>query len=196
MISKLFVRSRRFALKAVIVVGTFALCAGLATAATTISGTGVSGNGPLVIDGASTIAIGSSTATGVTIGNGNATTSFGGSVSIENMLPGQIVTGGPTIQGYPDFIWHETPTGVGQRGLQIGSPEPDLSVADGNASAISVVSQGSPIRENTVLATDGPRFIAEPHYFSAGTLQSPSTPTGDDSVSWNSDNVVYYDATW
>jgi len=54
MISKLFVRSRRFALKAVIVIVALTLCAGLATAATTIS-TDIQTGGTLSVTGTSTL---------------------------------------------------------------------------------------------------------------------------------------------
>ena len=84
MISKLFAEARRFALKAFIVVGALTLCAGLATAATTISGTGVSSDGPLVIDGANSISIGTSTATAITIGKSGLTLSSPGTIAIGN----------------------------------------------------------------------------------------------------------------
>jgi hypothetical protein len=53
MISQLFADTRRFALRASIVVGAFALCAGLATAATTIS-TNIQTDGMLSVTSTST----------------------------------------------------------------------------------------------------------------------------------------------
>ncbi len=53
--------------------------ASIASAALTFSGTGVSGDSGVAIDGASTISIGASTATGVTIGRSGQTATFNGS---------------------------------------------------------------------------------------------------------------------
>ena len=119
MISKVinrFARAFTFGL-----IGSFGILAGatLAIAATTISGTGVSGDGPLVIDGASTIAIGTSTAAGITIGNPNATTTLlspslqylniplGGMLNIAN--DDGITPDDPTNL----FLLHATQTGNG-----------------------------------------------------------------------------------
>lgn len=68
-----------------IVFGVLALTAGPAFAALTFSGTSISGDtSGIVIDTPSTISIGASTATGITMGNGNATTSLFGNLTIGN----------------------------------------------------------------------------------------------------------------
>lgn len=54
----------------------------LANASLMFSGTTISGDGSVVIDGANTISIGTSTATGITIGRSGATTTFPGNVVI------------------------------------------------------------------------------------------------------------------
>src|SRR6202158_3500753 len=74
-----------------IIVGVLALTAGPALAALTFSGTSIAGDGAVAIDSSSTISIGTSTATGVTIGNAS------GIVS----LPGPLVIGASTLVGSP-----------------------------------------------------------------------------------------------
>src|ERR1019366_5612614 len=65
-----------------ITVGVLALSAGPALAALTFSGTSISGDGAVVIDSSSTISIGTSTATGITIGKSGSTTTFPGSIAV------------------------------------------------------------------------------------------------------------------
>jgi hypothetical protein len=57
-------------------------------AALTFSGTTVSGNGSVIIDGAGDLSIGTSTSTGITIGRNGATTTFPGNVVINGSLLG------------------------------------------------------------------------------------------------------------
>jgi hypothetical protein len=84
-----------------IVVGVLALTAGPALAALTFSGASIIGDGAIVIDGPSTISIGTSTATGVTIGNGSSTTYFPGNVGIGTTTPSRLlsVNGDAAITG-------------------------------------------------------------------------------------------------
>jgi hypothetical protein len=65
-----------------IILGVLGLTAGPAFAALTFSGTSIQGNGAVVIDSSSTMSIGTSTATGVTIGNGSSTVLFPGTLQI------------------------------------------------------------------------------------------------------------------
>jgi hypothetical protein len=63
-----------------IIVGVLAITAGPAFAALTFSGTGITGDSSgVVIDSSSTISIGTSTATGINIGNGSSTVDISGS---------------------------------------------------------------------------------------------------------------------
>ena len=73
-----------------IIVGVLALTAGPAFAALTFSGTGITGDGAVVIDSPSTISIGTSTATGINIGSGSSTVYIGPPESMLN----------PFIQGW------------------------------------------------------------------------------------------------
>ncbi len=75
-----------------IVIGVLGLAAGPALAVLTFSGTGVTGDGAVVVDGPSTISIGTTTATGVTIGNPSSTISLLGNVGIGTSTPGSALT--------------------------------------------------------------------------------------------------------
>jgi hypothetical protein len=75
-----------------IVVGVLALTAGPALAALTFSGTSISGDGAVVIDSLSSISIGTSTATGVTIGRTGQAVNFPGDLSATNL----VITGNAT----------------------------------------------------------------------------------------------------
>jgi len=71
-----------------------ALCSvgvSVAYAALTFSGTAVTGDGAVVIDGANSVSIGTSTATGVTIGRLGSTVTFPGTVSITGSLSGYLL---------------------------------------------------------------------------------------------------------
>jgi hypothetical protein len=59
----------------------------IASASLTFSGSGVTANSAVVIDASSTISIGTSTATGVTIGSSSSTVSFPGNVIVGNGVP-------------------------------------------------------------------------------------------------------------
>ena len=65
-----------------IIVGVLAVTAGPACAALTFSGTSIQGNGAVVIDSSSTISIGTSTATAVTIGQSSTTVSVAGNAQV------------------------------------------------------------------------------------------------------------------
>jgi hypothetical protein len=88
-----------------ITVGVLALTAGPALAALTFSCTIISGDGAVVIDSSSTISIGTSTATGVTIGNGTSTVTFPGSVTVDSR------TTSPTYQNPLAVFLTLTPSG-------------------------------------------------------------------------------------
>jgi hypothetical protein len=60
--------------------------ASIAAASLTFSGAGVTANSAVVIDGSSTISIGTSTATGITIGNPSSTVSFPGNVAVGSTI--------------------------------------------------------------------------------------------------------------
>jgi len=69
-----------------IVLGILALTAGPAFAALSFSGTSISGDANVIIDSSSTISIGTSTATGITIGQSGITTTFPGTLSVLGSL--------------------------------------------------------------------------------------------------------------
>jgi hypothetical protein len=70
--------------------------ASIAAASLTFSGSGVTANSAVVIDGSSTISIGTSTATGVTIGSPSSTVSFPGNVAVGSGVLGSFVVGTTT----------------------------------------------------------------------------------------------------
>jgi hypothetical protein len=75
--------------------------ASIAAASLTFSGAGVTANSAVVIDGSSTISIGTSTATGITIGNDSSTTIFGGNVAVGNrVLSGSLMDLSSTLQKF------------------------------------------------------------------------------------------------
>ena len=67
--------------------------ASIAVASLTFTGTSISGDSGVLIDSSSTISIGTSTATGITIGRSGQTTTFPGNVSIVGSLLGYLTTG-------------------------------------------------------------------------------------------------------
>jgi hypothetical protein len=69
--------------------------ASIAAASLTFSGSGVTANSAVVIDGSSTISIGTSTATGITIGNPSSTVSFPGNVAVGSTIFGSNGPGSP-----------------------------------------------------------------------------------------------------
>src|ERR1017187_6021308 len=79
-----------------VVIGAFACLvivlagASVAFAALTFSGTSITGDSNSIIDATGTISIGASSATGITIGRSNQTTSFPGNVSIAGILAGYL----------------------------------------------------------------------------------------------------------
>ncbi len=139
-----------------IVVAVLALTAGPALAALTFSGTSISGDGAVVIESSSTISIGTSTATRVTIGNGSSTVVF------------------PGAAGDQSLTWNAIPTATGMTGLQFGSPEPDLSATDGPANVFSSVYEGDAQQQVNLLEFSsylgGPELSS---YRARGTENAP-----------------------
>ncbi len=66
------------------------ICAQVASANLTLTGTSISGDAPVIVDGSSTISIGTSTATAITIGRLGQTTTFPGTVAITGSLSGYL----------------------------------------------------------------------------------------------------------
>ena len=93
MLPKLFAETRRFALKAVIVVAALTLCTGLATAATTIS-TNIQTGGTLSVTGTSTLA--TTTATSIQLSSNS---------NVSSLLVGSDLTGAmaDTVRGMVQF---------------------------------------------------------------------------------------------
>src|ERR1019366_8223178 len=99
-----------------ITVGVLALSAGPALAALTFSGTSISGDGAVVIDSSSTISIGTSTATGITIGKSGSTTTFPGNITVGSCAG--CGGGGGTPDGSPTQIQYNN---AGAFGGVVGS---------------------------------------------------------------------------
>src|ERR1017187_5785302 len=78
------------------IIGLAVLAGGVsfAFASLTFTGTNISGDSAVVIDGSSTISIGTSTATGITIGRSGATTTFPGNLSITGTCVGCFAAAG------------------------------------------------------------------------------------------------------
>src|ERR1700682_2397597 len=70
----------------VVAVVSLLVSTGVVYAALTFTGTGVTSDGGVIMDGANTISIGTSTATGITIGRAGYTTTLAGNVSVAGVL--------------------------------------------------------------------------------------------------------------
>src|ERR1035438_4148835 len=85
--SRIAGRAVRWLALAITIVGVTAI-ASVAAAALTFSGTAITGDDSVIMDGAGVISIGTSTATGITIGRSGTTTTFSGNLSITGTCTG------------------------------------------------------------------------------------------------------------
>lgn len=131
-----------------------AVSAQVAFGSLTFSPTTISGDGPVIIDGSSTISIGTSTATGITIGQTGQTVLFPGSVSSTNLFAGNA-----TITN----------------ALSLGSPSTTATGAFTQYSPDSLTSQALYAFSDTYYHGFNGRF-----YRAEGTIQAPSPPQADD----------------
>lgn len=120
-----------------IIAGVLALTAGPALAALTFSGTSISGDGTVVVDSSSTISIGTSTATGITIGKSSSAVYFPGNVGIGTTTPSQLLTVGSSSKFTVD--------GTGNVLLSTISTPSDNRVVIGNAAGGQDVGNDSAI---------------------------------------------------
>src|ERR1017187_9600617 len=85
-----FLRRRLPILVVYIIIAAIVGGVSIAFASLTFSGTSITGDSNSIIDATGTISIGASSATGITIGRSNQTTSFPGNVSIAGILAGYL----------------------------------------------------------------------------------------------------------
>ena len=143
----------------------------IASAALTFSGSNISGDGAINIDGANTISIGNSTATGITIGKTAQTLTLPGNLNLSAMTQGSIPflgASGLLSQDNPNLFWDATNHRLG---LGTATPAYTLDVA-GNG--INIAS-GQIYGYSGVAMAQGSTSLNNYYFGGAGNLTGTGT---------------------